>query len=150
MPDSPLSVLVLDAHAAIAALHVHGIAATDFSGAIVRAVDARAPQTCGAADENDFACAHRDTIQLLEERNGGEWDVVKNERQSRQKTKAKGRCICRAAGYQRPALSHTQVMQWSDVPGAATAREATWRRGGVGDGKMLSGWNVLPGSGSRK
>ena len=71
MPDFPLSGLVLDAHAAIAALHVHGIAAADFSGAIVWAVDARAPPTCGAADENDFACAHRDTIQLLEERNGG-------------------------------------------------------------------------------
>jgi hypothetical protein len=50
--------VVLDANAAIAALRKHVVASSAFSGAIIRAVDARTKQTSCAADENDVARAH--------------------------------------------------------------------------------------------
>ena len=58
MPDVPAPIVVLDANAAIAALRKHVVASSAFSGAIIRAVDARTKQTSCAADENDVARAH--------------------------------------------------------------------------------------------
>ncbi len=70
MPNFPFPSVVINAHAAIAALQIHRIATASFSSAIIRSVDARAEQARGAADENDVACAHGDKTVLEAEPSG--------------------------------------------------------------------------------
>ena len=57
MPHFPFPVLVLDAHAAVAALHVHSVTTAVIRCAVVRAVDAGAVNPSCAADENNIARA---------------------------------------------------------------------------------------------
>ncbi len=49
---------MLDAHAGIAALAVHSIAAPYRTRAIIRAVDAKTMAASGAADKDDVVSAH--------------------------------------------------------------------------------------------